>query len=363
MRLVDIAREMKWYDESYKSHRIELKVLAVLRRLGRGGPFDDCWDGSGMHEETARIFFHDFCEKFTATLFHVYVKPPTTPDEVKKVTTMYKLLGFPGAIGSIDCVHVQWDKCPVSLRSICKGKEGYPSLVYQACVDHTKKILAVTSSHYGSRNDKTIVKYDEHVMKVKDGELYSSEKFHLYNSEGELEEHEGLYFICDGGYHKWRCLQCPMKHTSDLASAHFSTCLESVRKDVECVFGILKKRFRILKNAVELHNQKEIDNVFFTCCILHNVLHHYDGYDVRWEEHIEWDNQDPDGEYDKLYDGPQQRLIRLRAEARVAQSTQLVGFTIRDVETEYTNEYKSLRQKLINHHSVAASKGELCWLS
>jgi hypothetical protein len=41
-------------------------------------------------------------------------------------------------------------------------------------------------------------------MKVKDGELFSSEKFHLYNSEGELEEHEGLYFICDGGYHKWR---------------------------------------------------------------------------------------------------------------------------------------------------------------
>ena len=118
-------------------------------------------------------------------------------------------------------------------------------------------------------------------MKVKDGELFSSEKFHLYNSEGELEEHEGLYFICDGGYHKWRCLQCPMKHKSDLASAHFSTCLESVRKDVECVFGILKKRFRILKNAVKLHNQKKIDNVFFTCCILHNILHHYDGYELQ----------------------------------------------------------------------------------
>jgi UDP-N-acetyl-D-mannosaminuronate dehydrogenase len=51
------------------------------------------------------------------------------------------------------------------------------------------------------------------------------------------------------------------------------------------------------------------------------------------------------------------------AEARTAEATQLVELTIRDVDAEYTNEYKSLRQKLINRHSLGASKGELCWLS
>jgi hypothetical protein len=117
-------------------------------------------------------------------------------------------------------------------------------------------------------------------MKKEEG-LFATEKFYLYNNEDcEMEEHEGLYPICDGGYHKWRCLQCPMKHTSDLAAAHFSTSWKSVfGKDVECVFGILKKRFRILKNAVDaLHTQSKIDNVFFTCYILHNILHHYDRY-------------------------------------------------------------------------------------
>jgi hypothetical protein len=29
-------------------------------------------------------------------------------------------------IGSTDCIHVKWDRCPVELTNLCKGKEGYP---------------------------------------------------------------------------------------------------------------------------------------------------------------------------------------------------------------------------------------------
>ena len=43
--------------------------------------------------------------------------------------------------------------------------------------------------------------------------------------------------------------------------------MESVRKDAECTFGILKKRCRILKNHMLIHNKARIDNVVFTCAI------------------------------------------------------------------------------------------------
>lgn len=59
--------------------------------------------------------------------------------------------------------------------------------------------------------------------------------------------------------------------------------MESVRKDVECTFGSLKARFRILRNPIEYHDQSCIDNVFFTCCIIHNILLTIDGLDSRWE--------------------------------------------------------------------------------
>lgn len=131
--------------------------------LGRGGCFDNQYDGSGIDEETLRVFFHKFCEFFANRFFDVFVQPPSTPEEIDRVTSIYRRLGFPGAIGSVGCVHVKWDKCPFSLRASCTGKEGYPTLAYEAVVDH-RRIHSVTKSHYGARNDMTIVKYDKHVQ-------------------------------------------------------------------------------------------------------------------------------------------------------------------------------------------------------
>lgn len=79
----------------------------------------------------------------------------------------------------------------------------------------------------------------------------------------------------------------PSKYPTTNEDIAFSRTLESVRKDVECFFGILKGRFRILKLRIAYHSQEAIDNVFFTCCILHNMLHKFDGMDV-FEEDADW---------------------------------------------------------------------------
>lgn len=63
--------------------------------------------------------------------------------------------------------------------------------------------------------------------------------------------------------------------------------LESVRKDVECFFGRVKGRFRILKLPLLFRSQGDIDNMFFTCCILHKMLHSFDGLG-ELEEDVHW---------------------------------------------------------------------------
>jgi hypothetical protein len=59
--------------------------------------------------------------------------------------------------------------------------------------------------------------------------------------------------------------------------------LESVRKDIENVFGILKVRFKFLKNFNSLHEQRDINAAFVTCCMLHNMMLRVDGY---LDEHL-----------------------------------------------------------------------------
>lgn len=96
--------------------------------------------------------------------------------------------------------------------------------------------------------------------------------------------------------------------------------MESVRKDIECFFGRLKVgtdsqyeiicymlasyltsfrsltttqgRFRILKMPILLHDKKDIDNVFFTCVALQNIIATWDGKDEWQERGVSWDKSD-----------------------------------------------------------------------
>ena len=46
----------------------------------------------------------------------------------------YRKCGFPGAIGSTDCVHIAWDQVSTQLKVECTGKEGFATLTYSvAC--------------------------------------------------------------------------------------------------------------------------------------------------------------------------------------------------------------------------------------
>ena len=63
----------------------------------------------------------------------------------------------------------------------------------------------------------------------------------------------------------------------------FSKWLESMQKDVECTFGILKGRFRILKTGIPLHGVEATDRIWMTCCALHNFLLREDRMDERWD--------------------------------------------------------------------------------
>ncbi len=65
-----------------------------------------------------------------------------------------------------------------------------------------------------------------------------------------------------------------------------------MRKDVECTFGILKGRWRILKTGVRLHGIQVVDKVWLTCCTLHNWLLEEDGNgDEEWTGGVSIDLQ------------------------------------------------------------------------
>ena len=168
---------------------------------------------------------------------------------------------------------------------------------------------------------------------------------------GQPKTYTGLYLICDGGYHKWRVLQCPNKHSSDEGCIRFSERLESVRKDAECTFGILKKRWRILKNHILIRKKARIDNIVFTCAILHNMLIEYD----KWEDEDDLDDIAADMHELRM----DERIVNIRNGP--ADRSYAGGGNIMQPDVEVENEWSILREKLIQNYMHCFRANKILW--
>ena len=127
------------------------------------------------------------------------------------VLAQYKALGLPGCIGSMDCTHLHWDKCPTNLTNLCTGKEGFPSLSFEVIVDHNRRIHHCTPGYYGSHNDQTISKYDLYAASIEVYGKFSLVEYVVKDASGRQHIMKGLYLIVDGGYRQVQCYMEPHK--------------------------------------------------------------------------------------------------------------------------------------------------------
>ncbi len=80
----------------------------------------------------------------------------------------------------------------------------------------------------------------------------------------------GAYAINDGGYHLWVHTLSGSKEgtTATADEERWGGIMESVRKDSERSFGIVKKRFRILHVKSNLHKARYIDTILKVMMLL-----------------------------------------------------------------------------------------------
>ena len=350
---VDAARSWRIFSEEPDALLrppvpLELKVLGALRMVAKGCAFDAIAELSSMHISTMQAFFHAFWARFVLHFKSDWIKYPRSSEEAASVLRTFERAGFPGAVGSLDVTHVRWARCPARLANTYTGKEKVPTIAYEVVVDHNvrfassaplylsfptsspfphfqRKIMYVSRGFPGSSSDKEIVKTDDFVQEVKRRDiLYDDVTYTLKGADGADHVWRGVYFITDNGYAKWRIMQAPLKHCRTYDEYKWSTRLESMRKDIECTFGVLKVRFRILSSSIRMQYQAYVDNIFVAACIMHNMLLVEDGLD----EDLVFQSEDDDD----LRAGIEARRIRLNRQGR------------RDVP--------QVAPRLVHHHAI-----------
>lgn len=116
---------------------LELKILGALRMSAKGCSFDAIAELGGMSISTMHTFYHFYWDRFVTTFKERWIYYPTTAAEAADNLKVYSRLGFPGAIGSIDCTHVMWGRCPALYQNTYTGKEKKATVAYEVhCYEH-----------------------------------------------------------------------------------------------------------------------------------------------------------------------------------------------------------------------------------
>jgi hypothetical protein len=293
IEFVEDAKDNEWFPRwqstdctGHGSSPLELLILGAFRYLGRGFTFDDIEEATGISEEVHRVFFHRFIWVGSTILFDKYVITPTDMDEAKTHMHEFFAAGMAGACASSDATHVIHENCAWRLRRTHKGfKSKYCTRTYNMTVNHRRRILGSTRGHPGSWNDKTVVLFDTFIRGIKRGDILNDNIFELYEmQDGEVlrVKYRGVWLLVDNGYHAWANTVPPFSNTAFRDEIRWSEWVESMRKDVECAFGIMKGRWRILKTGIRLHTVQSVDMIWATCCAFHNMLLEVDGLDEPW---------------------------------------------------------------------------------
>ena len=275
LKLLDLVKQeplfLRWqcHDAANReSSPIKLLLLGALRYIGRGWTFDDLEENTSISQETHRQFFHVFITWGSSTLYDLYVSYPTEKEDVNYHAQEMEQAGFHGCIASTDATHVTMNRCPISRSNEHMGhKEGLPSRSYNISVNHRRRILHTTRGHPARWNNKTLATFDEFIMKIKNGIILSDYHYSLFEKDEEdnivTKSYYGCWILCDNGYQNWPVLMAPMKDAVLYKDIRWSKWVESVRKDVECTFGIMKGRFRIQKIGIRLQSIDAVDKGCF----------------------------------------------------------------------------------------------------
>jgi Plant transposon protein len=348
-----------------ESSPIELLVLGSLRILTRNVTLDDLHEQTFISAEVHRCFFTKFMKWYSSRVFPEVVKMPSVED-LDCNGAEYSLAGFPGCVCSVDCVHVRVWGVSANLKQISTGKEHFPSRVFEVAVNRRGMIVSATKGFYGSVVDMTIVKFDSAMVSMRNG-VYSEYEYLLYDADGYPNVVKGGYCICDNGYLKWPTMMAPSKGRADDPDWDWSEMLESLRKDIECLFGQMKQEFAILKYGSRFNSLELMDDIFLTCCAIHNQRKIISGADLPWsctEITIDDDESDLSQSQAAIWRRlrEQRRLNTLLADngsgGLGAGEHSLLN---EDSSAETVLSYNAIKQRLITHFNVANNKGEVFW--
>ncbi|XP_058772329.1 uncharacterized protein LOC131646246 [Vicia villosa] len=223
------------------------KCTTSMRMLAYGVAADAVDKYIKIGGTTAFECLRRFCKGIIRLYEQVYLRAPTQ-DDLQRILHVSEMRGFPGMIGSIDCMHWEWKNCPKAWE--------------------------------GMLNDINVLDRSPVFDDVEQGKAPSVNFF------VNQRPYNMAYYLADGIYPSYptfvKSIRLPQSEPDKL----FAKFQEGYRKDIERAFGVLQARFKIIREPARLWDIADLGIIMRSCIILHNMIveDERDSYSQRWTD-------------------------------------------------------------------------------
>ncbi|XP_021814552.1 uncharacterized protein LOC110757284 [Prunus avium] len=109
-----------------------------------------------MGKSTALESLVKFCDAVETLYTRDYLRKPT-PRNLQRLLQKSETRGFPGMVGSIDCMHWQWKNCPTAWQGDYGNWKGQKSIILEAVAGFDKWVWHAFFGVAGSQNDLNVL--------------------------------------------------------------------------------------------------------------------------------------------------------------------------------------------------------------
>lgn len=231
-----------------------------------------------ISRKTVPLIVKETCTAIWNVLQPKEMPAPTKEMWLMKARKFHEITNFPNCVGCVDGKHIRI-QCPPNSGSQYFNFKKFFSVVLMGVADANYILTAIDVGAYGREGDSSILKKSNFGNRLTCNHLDLPADTPLPSSHDSPEGTPVPYvFLGDEAFGLSRNLLRPYPSKSlsrEKRIYNYRHC--RARRVVECTFGILSNKWRVLHSVMLVHPDFAT-TVVQCCCVLHNFVRRRDGY-------------------------------------------------------------------------------------
>lgn len=265
--------------EPLAGKRDDAERCFCFRYLSTGMNFVSLSHDFLIGRSTVAEIIKETCEVIWKVLQPLEMPEPNKESFLKVAEEFYKYANFPNCLGAVDGKHIRIINPDYSGSNFFNYKKFF-SIVLMAAADSNYCFIIIDVGSFGKEADSNVFRSSNFGQKLYHDMLDLPEDKILPGTTGPALPY---VLVADEAFalHKHVMRPYPNK-TLDIEKRTFNYRLSRARRYVECTFGILSNKWRVLHTAI-LVNPDFATEIVKTTCVLHNFVRRRDGLNCNDE--------------------------------------------------------------------------------